>query len=95
MQDSKVKTSQAVVTGKSGNKSIKVVVDYIYRHPKYGKAIKRQTRLIVHDERNEASVGDLVEIAECRHYSKTKSWRLVKVLTKAAAQTPEVSGQQV
>jgi small subunit ribosomal protein S17 len=95
MQDSKVKTSQAVVTGKSGSKSIRVAVDYIYRHPKYGKAIRRQTRLIVHDERDEAGVGDIVEIAECRHYSKTKSWRLVKILTKAAAEQPQIEQPKV
>jgi small subunit ribosomal protein S17 len=84
MQQSKVKTTEAVVVGKSGNKSIKVAIDYIYRHPKYGKILRRQTKLIVHDERNEAGLGDKVEIAECRPYSRTKSWRLVKVLTKAA-----------
>lgn len=95
MQDSKVKTSQAVVTSKSGNKSIRVAVDYIYRHPKYGKAIRRQTRLIVHDERSEAGVGDVVEIAECRPYSKTKSWRLVKVLAKAGVKLPQVEQPQV
>ena len=95
MKDSKVKTSQAVVTGKSGNKSIRVAVDYVYRHPKYGKAIRRQTRLIVHDERNEAGVGDVVEIAECRPYSKNKNWRLVKVLAKAAAEQPQIEQPQV
>ena len=93
MQDN-IKTSQAVVKSKSGNKSIKVAVDYVYRHPKYGKAIKRHTKLIVHDERNEASVGDVVEIAECRPYSKTKSWRLVKVLTKADAKLSRVEQPQ-
>ena len=93
MQDN-IKTSQAVVTGKSGNKSIKVAVDYVYRRPKYGKAIKRHTKLIVHDERNEASVGDIVEIAECRPYSKTKSWRLVKVLAKAEAKLSQVEQPQ-
>jgi small subunit ribosomal protein S17 len=95
MQDSKVKTSQAVVTSKSGNKSIRVAVDYIYRHPKYGKAIRRQTRLIVHDELNEAGIGDVVEIAECRPYSKNKNWRLVKILAKVAAEQPQVEQPQV
>ena len=84
MQQSKVKTTEAVVVGKSGDKSIKVAIDYIYKHPKYGKYLRHQTRLAVHDERNEAGVGDKVEIAEGRPYSKTKSWRLVKILEKAA-----------
>ena len=88
MQQSKVKTTEAVVVGKSGNKSIKVAIDYIYKHPKYGKFLRRQTRLIVHDERNEAGIGDAVEVAECRPYSKTKNWRLVRILTKAAQEQP-------
>lgn len=89
MQESKVKTTEAAVVGKSGSKSIKVAVDYVFRHPKYGKILKRQSRLIVHDERNEANVGDVVEVAECRPYSRTKSWRLVRVVTKAASQQPQ------
>jgi len=89
MQESKVKTTEAVVVGKSGNKSIKVAMDYVFKHPKYGKILRRQTRLIVHDERNEANVGDAVEVTECRPYSKTKSWRLVRILTKAASQQPQ------
>jgi small subunit ribosomal protein S17 len=90
MQESKVKTTEAVVVGKSGNKSIKVAMDYVYRHPKYGKYMKRRTRLIVHDERNEAGLGDVVEVTECRPYSKTKNWRLVRILTKAAQEQPQL-----
>jgi small subunit ribosomal protein S17 len=89
MQETKVKTAEAVVIGKSGSKSIKVAVDYVFRHPKYGKILRRQTKLMVHDERNEAKVGDVVEVTECRPYSKTKSWRLVRILTKAASQEPQ------
>ena len=84
MPESKIKTAEAVVVSKSGNKSVKVAMDYVFKHPKYGKVLKRQTRLIVHDERNEAGLGDKVEVAECRPYSKTKSWRLVRILKKAA-----------
>jgi small subunit ribosomal protein S17 len=84
MQEHKEKTTKAVVVSKGGSKSIKVAIDYVYRHPKYGKTLKRQTRLMVHDERNEAGVGDVVEVTECRPYSKTKRWRLVRILTKAA-----------
>jgi small subunit ribosomal protein S17 len=86
MQESKVKTTKAVVVGKSGNKSVKVAIDYVFRHPKYGKFLKRRTRLIVHDERNEAGVGDVVEMAECRPLSRTKNWRLVRIVKKAADQ---------
>jgi len=77
-----LQTKRAVVVGKSGDKSIKVQIDYRIKHPVYGKYIRRQTRLGVHDEKNQAGIGDLVEIAACRPMSKTKSWRLVKVLQK-------------
>jgi small subunit ribosomal protein S17 len=82
MQGRKLKTLTAVVISNSGDKSIKVAVDLKVKHPKYGKYIKRRTKLGVHDEHNQAGVGDVVEVAECRPYSKTKSWRLVKVVEK-------------
>jgi small subunit ribosomal protein S17 len=83
MQDRKLKTLTGVVVSNSGNKSVKVALDYKVRHPKYGKYIKRRTKIGVHDEHNQSGVGDVIEIAECRPCSKTKSWRLVKVITKA------------
>ena len=83
MQGQKLKTLTGVVVSNSGNKSVKVIIDYKVRHPKYGKYIKRRTRLAVHDEHNQSGVGDVIEIAECRPRSKTKSWRLVKVVEKA------------
>ena len=83
MQDQKLKTLTGVVLSKSGNKSVKIVLDYKVRHPKYGKYIKRRTKIGVHDEHNQSGVGDVIEIAECRPRSKTKSWRLVKVVKKA------------
>ena len=82
MQVRKLKSLTGVVISNSGNKSIKVVVDFKVRHPKYGKYIKRRTKLGVHDEHNQAGVGDVVEVGECRPYSKTKSWRLVRVVEK-------------
>lgn len=71
------------VTSNSEDKSIRVTIDYKVKHPKYGKYIRRRTKLAVHDEQNQCQVGDVVEIAECRAYSKTKSWRLVRVVQKA------------
>ncbi len=81
-ESTQYKTKSAVVVSKSGDKSIKVQIDYKIKHPMYGKYIKRRTKLGVHDEKNMAGIGDVVEIAECRPISKTKSWRLVKVLKK-------------
>jgi small subunit ribosomal protein S17 len=83
MQDEKIRTLTGVVLKKSSDKTISVTVARTVRHPKYGKYIRRRTKVAVHDEHNKAGVGDLVEIAECRPYSKTKSWRLLKVIEKA------------
>ena len=83
MQEKKIKTVNAVVISKSGDKSIKVAIDYKIKHPKYGKYVRRRTTLGVHDEQNAANVGDLVEVTECRPYSKSKNWKLVKVVEKS------------
>ena len=82
MQDRKSKTLTGMVVSNSGDKSIKVAMDFKVKHPKYGKYIKRRTKLGVHDQHNQAAVGDIVEVAECRPYSKTKSWRLVRIVEK-------------
>ena len=77
------RTRLAVVEGDSRDKTIKVRIDRLMRHTKYGKYLKRRSVLHAHDEKNEAKVGDVVEIEECRPISKTKSWRLAKILRKA------------
>ena len=83
MQDKKLKTLTGVVVSSSGDKSVKVVIDFKVKHPKYGKYIKRRTKLGVHDEHNQSGIGDVIEIAQCRPRSKTKRWRLVKVVERA------------
>lgn len=65
------------------NKSRRVEVSRMERHPKYGKYIKRRTVCHVHDEQNESGLGDTVEIIECPPKSKTKRWDLVRVVTKS------------
>jgi small subunit ribosomal protein S17 len=80
----KIKTLTGTVSSKSGIKSLRVTIDYRVKHPKYGKYIRRRTKLAVHDELNECGVGDVVEITESRPYSKTKSWRVLRVLQKGA-----------
>jgi small subunit ribosomal protein S17 len=65
------------------DKTCRVSIDYLTRHPKYGKYIRQRTVLHVHDEENTAKVGDRVEIAECRRISKTKSWVLLRVVEQA------------
>jgi len=86
MEKEKVKTQRAVVIGKSTDKTIKVQIDFLARHPKYGKYLRRRTRLAVHDPKNLAVVGDVVEITECRPISKNKSWRLLNVVQKAVVE---------
>ena len=81
MQEVKRKIVSGVVTSKIGDKSIKIVIDYKVKHPKYGKYVKRRTTIGVHDENNLAKVGDVVSVCECSPYSKTINWRLVTVDT--------------
>jgi small subunit ribosomal protein S17 len=72
-----------VVSAKA-NSSVSVAVVRMGPHPLYGKYIKRTTRLLAHDETNEAKEGDIVEIEQCRPVSRRKSWRLRRVLTQCA-----------
>lgn len=72
-------------------KTIVVSVDRQFIHPKYGKRLKRSTKLHAHDEKGECGIGDLVQIRECRRLSATKHWTLVKVLQKAPAMTAEAN----
>ncbi len=77
------RTVRGVVVSRSGDKSIRIELKYRIKHPVYGKFIRRSTKLGVHDEKNQAKVGDTVEVTECRPMSKTKSWRLVQIVQKA------------
>jgi len=92
MADSMVQTKQrknrrtaigVVIAAHKTPKTIKVEVQYKVRHPIYGKYIRRKTVLHAHDEKGEAKLGDRVNVMECRPISKTKSWRLVKVIESA------------
>ena len=67
----------------SGKQTISVVIESLVSHPRYGKYMKRRTRLAVHDPENTAGVGDVVEIVPCRRLSKNKSWRLRHVVRRA------------
>jgi small subunit ribosomal protein S17 len=64
-------------------KSITVQVTRLERHAKYGKFIRRHTRLHAHDEGNEARTGDMVEVMQTRPMSKLKRWRLVRIVHSA------------
>ena len=64
-------------------KSITVAVDRQVRHPIYGKFITKTSKMMAHDEKNEANIGDTVRIMSTRPLSKNKSWRLVEIVEKA------------
>lgn len=78
-----IRTLQGRVISDKMDKSAVVAIERKVKHPIYGKFIKRTTKLHIHDENNECGLGDTVEIRECRPVSKTKSWTLVRVVTKA------------
>src|SRR5437764_6020614 len=72
-----------VVTSDKMQKTRRVEIPRLVKHPRYGKYIRRRTICHVHDEQNESRLGDTVEIMESRPLSKTKNWRLVRVVTRA------------
>ena len=72
------KTRRGIVVSKSGAKTVKVAVSYRERHPIYGKIVTRTKNYHVHDEADDAKVGDVVTIMETRPLSATKRWRIVK-----------------
>ena len=74
---------QGVVVSDKNDKTIVVLVETHKRHSKYGKRVKYSKKYAAHDENNEAKIGDTVRIAETRPLSKTKHYRLVKVVEKA------------
>jgi len=79
------KVEVGTVTTDRMDKTRRVEVQRLVPHPKYGKFQKRRTVCYVHDERNESRSGDLVEIMETRPLSKSKRWRLVRIVRKAPA----------
>jgi len=83
------RTEVGVVTSDSMEKTISVAADRLVRHPKYGKYLRRTTTYKAHDERGEARMGDRVEIVMTRPLSKTKRWRLVRVVEKARGEQIE------
>lgn len=83
-QQKEARTLVGRVVSNKMSKTITVAVERLERHPLYGKYVRRTTKLHAHDEANECREGDMVSIEQCRPLSKSKSWRLVKVLEKVA-----------
>ena len=72
-----------IVVSNKMNKSISVMVERKVMHPKYGKFVKRSTKFMAHDEKNECRMGDTVRIMETRPLIKNKRWRLVEIIERA------------
>jgi len=77
------KVRQGVVVSDAREKTITVRIDGQTAHPKYKKTVRVSSKLHVHDERNEASLGDLVRVIETRPLSKQKRWRLDEIIERA------------
>ena len=72
-----------VVTSNKMDKSIVVMVERKVKHPIYGKFVKKTTKFMAHDEKNDCNIGDTVRLMETRPLSKNKCWRLVEIVERA------------
>ncbi len=77
-----LRTLVGTVTSDKADKTVTVSVTRLVKHPRYGKYIRRTSRLSVHDPKNSVQLGDKVQIAQCRPISKTKSWRIFKLIER-------------
>jgi len=77
------KTRTGLVVSNKMDKSVVVSVERKVKHPIYGKFVKKTTKFMAHDEKNECGIGDTVLIMETRPLSKSKNWRLVQILERA------------
>jgi small subunit ribosomal protein S17 len=83
MSESKTRTLQAKVISAKMDKSIVVSIERRFKHPIYGKFVKKTNKFMAHDEKNECNIGDTVRIMETRPLSKNKNWRLVEIIERA------------
>jgi len=77
------KERRGIVVSDAMDKTIVVRIDVAQKHERYGKVVRRSSKLHAHDEQNAAGVGDLVRVVETRPLSATKRWRLLEILKKA------------
>ena len=83
MERNNRKVREGVVVSDKMEKSIVVLVERKMKHPIYGKFLKRSTKFMAHDEKNDCHIGDRVRIMETRPLSKNKCWRLVEIIERA------------
>jgi small subunit ribosomal protein S17 len=77
------RTIEGRVVSNKMQKTVTVLLERQVQHPLYGKIVRRSTKVHAHDEKSECKEGDVVRIAETRPMSKTKNWRVVKIVTRA------------
>lgn len=82
-QEKKARSTSGVVISNKMDKTVTVLVERLEKHPLYKKYIRKSTKLHAHDESNECNEGDTVQIEECRPMSKSKSWRVIEVVSRA------------
>jgi small subunit ribosomal protein S17 len=80
----KLHTVEGRVVSNKMDKTVTVLVERQVKHALYGKYIRRSTKLHAHDADNACKEGDIVRVAECRPLSKTKNWRVVEIVARAA-----------
>jgi len=83
MERNQRKEKVGMVTSNKMDKTITIAVNRKVKHPIYGKFMQKTTKLMAHDEKGEAGIGDTVRISETRPLSKNKRWRLVEIVEKA------------
>ena len=83
MERNNRKVREGIVVSDKMDKSIVIKVERKMKHPIYGKFLKRSTKFMAHDEKNECRIGDRVRIVETRPLSKNKCWRLIEIVEKA------------
>ena len=82
--DTKLRTVQGRVTSNKMDKTVTIIIERLVKHALYGKYIRRSTKLHAHDADNACKEGDIVRVTECRPLSKTKNWRVVEIVARAA-----------
>jgi small subunit ribosomal protein S17 len=82
--ETQVRTVEGRVVSNKMNKTVTVLIERHVKHALYGKYLRRSTKLHAHDEGNTCNEGDLVRVVECRPLSKTKNWRVLEIVTRAA-----------
>ncbi|GMR05826.1 MAG: 30S ribosomal protein S17 [Gammaproteobacteria bacterium] len=82
-QEKGTRSISGVVISNKMDKTVTVLVERLEKHALYKKYIRKSTKLHAHDESNECNEGDTVQIEECRPLSKSKSWRVIEVVSRA------------